>query len=119
MIKTFTKTALIAIVAGFATAASAEITVNAEGAPVIEVSAAGYDLNSQAGVSALTDRVRRVAHLVCDTGSTDLGMVMKQKACFKRSFAEAQDKIDALKMQYAGRAGGERPIQTADSRTPR
>ena len=120
MIKTFTKTALIAVLAGVASNASAGIIAyNADGAPFVEVSAAGLDLNSAAGVATLTDRVRRVAHIVCDTGSTDLGMVMKEKACFDRSFGEAQDKIATMRLQSAQRAGGERPVQTADSRTPR
>jgi UrcA family protein len=119
MIKTITKTALIAALAGIATTASANVTYNDDGAPVLLIDARGYDLNTSIGVAALTRHVRAAAREVCFTGSSSLGVAMKEKRCFERSFAEAQTQIERLRISVTQRGDEPRSIQVADSKTTR
>jgi UrcA family protein len=119
MIKTLTKTALIVALAGIATTASASVTYNDDGAPVVLIDARGYDLNTPIGFAALTRQVHAAARNVCFTGSSDLGVVMKEKTCFKRSFADAQAQIDSLRISVTQRGEEPHPIQVADSKTTR
>ena len=119
MTKTFIKTALITVLAGIATVPAQAQDRNADGVAVVGIDPSGYDLSTAEGVNALTARVRISARHVCDTGSNDLGMIMKENACFKAAFANARDRIEQLRSQTAERDNGQLTFASTDGRPTR
>lgn len=66
--------------------------------PDVQVSAAGLDLASPAGLAALDARIAGAAERACGSvdGTRDLGMIRLAKACHAAKIAEAQAARTAL-----------------------
>ncbi len=98
MTRTLKNLTLAAVaIAAFASPALAQSTP--DGAPSVQLKAAGYDLSSPQGVAALTRKARTAAALVCQVGGDrDLGRVMTANRCFNLAVADANRQIEALRL---------------------
>lgn len=90
-----------AVFAAIATPALASRSDDGQGK--IEVKAAGYDLSTREGVSALTKHVRSAARQVCGVNDDpDLYVKAQASRCFDRAFSDANAQIEALRARTTG-----------------